>query len=238
LVSPLGLLSLVTVALLCLPYTIQNIQAAEGLVVYEDALEPGWQDWGSWGTTRDYANGSPVYAGSASIAATYTAAWGGLYVHADSIDLSGYDTLRFWLHGGSSGGQRIYVVIDFNGAGHEVIATAGTWQMIEISLSDLGNPATVSDLVWQDNTGGPQPTFYLDEISFVNTGLPTVTPVPTTPPGVGPALSVDAAASRHAISQYIYGMNFASEDVADAVRLPVRRWGGNSASLQLADRRA
>ncbi|MFN2272722.1 MAG: glycoside hydrolase family 44 protein, partial [Anaerolineae bacterium] len=64
----------------------------------------------------------------------------------------------------------------------------------------------------------------LDDIAFVGGGTPT----PTLPPGVGPALSVDAATDRHPISPYVYGMNFASEDVAEAVQLPVRRWGGNS----------
>jgi hypothetical protein len=229
LISPVGLLSLVTVVLLSLPSTIQSTQAAEGLVVYEDALGPGWQDW-SWDITRNFANDDPVYAGSTSIAATYTAAWGGLYLHANAVDLSGYDTLRFWLHGGSAGGQQISVGLNYNGSTYDMTATAGTWQLVEISLSDLGNPATVSALVWQDNTDGPQPTFYLDEVSFVNTGLPTATPPPTTPPGVGPALEVDVNADRHPISPYIYGMNFADEALAEVVRLPVRRWGGNSAS--------
>ena len=43
----------------------------------------------------------------------------------------------------------------------------------------------------------------------------------------GPALSVDAGADRHAISPYIYGMNFADENLADELQLPVRRFGGN-----------
>src|SRR5258706_16365117 len=44
----------------------------------------------------------------------------------------------------------------------------------------------------------------------------------------GPALSVNATAQRHAISPYIYGMNYASEALAQALHLPVRRWGGNA----------
>lgn len=44
----------------------------------------------------------------------------------------------------------------------------------------------------------------------------------------GPALTVDPSASRHAISPYVYGMNFAGEDLAKELRLPVRRWGGNA----------
>jgi Glycoside hydrolase family 44 len=44
----------------------------------------------------------------------------------------------------------------------------------------------------------------------------------------GPNLSVDAAAGQHAISPLIYGMNFASPTLAQQIRLPINRWGGNS----------
>src|SRR6516162_5402657 len=43
----------------------------------------------------------------------------------------------------------------------------------------------------------------------------------------GPAVTVDAAAGVHAISDDIYGMNFAPEALAQELALPVRRWGGN-----------
>lgn len=46
----------------------------------------------------------------------------------------------------------------------------------------------------------------------------------------GPALSVNASANQHAISPYIYGMNFASQSLANELQLPVNRWGGNATS--------
>ncbi|MBN1890706.1 MAG: glycoside hydrolase family 44 protein [Thermoflexales bacterium] len=193
------------------------------LVVYTDAPDTSWDDW-SWDTTRDFSHADPVHSGDAAMAVTYTRAWGGLYLHAHALSLSGYDTLRFWLHGGSAGGQRLSVSLNFNGSTYGVTATAGVWQKIEIPLSVLGSPATVSDLVWQDGTGGTQPTFFIDDVAFVGSG----TPAPTPAPGMGPALSVDAAADQHPISPYIYGMNYAGEAIADDVDLPVRRWGGNS----------
>jgi hypothetical protein len=48
------------------------------------------------------------------------------------------------------------------------------------------------------------------------------------PAAGGPTLSVDAATARHPISDDIYGMNYAPEALAAELRLPVRRWGGNS----------
>ncbi|MEO7909366.1 MAG: glycoside hydrolase family 44 protein [Roseiflexaceae bacterium] len=44
----------------------------------------------------------------------------------------------------------------------------------------------------------------------------------------GPALSINAGADQHTISPLIYGMNFADAGLAQDVRLPVDRWGGNS----------
>src|SRR5688572_5607718 len=44
----------------------------------------------------------------------------------------------------------------------------------------------------------------------------------------GPALTVELTADRHPISPDVYGMNFADEALADALNLPVRRWGGNA----------
>ena len=44
----------------------------------------------------------------------------------------------------------------------------------------------------------------------------------------GPALSVNVANARQPISDDIYGMNFAAEALASELRLPVRRYGGNS----------
>ena len=44
------------------------------------------------------------------------------------------------------------------------------------------------------------------------------------------ALTVDAAAGRKPINPFIYGLNYAKEDFAREIALPVRRWGGNHTS--------
>src|SRR6185437_4040915 len=44
----------------------------------------------------------------------------------------------------------------------------------------------------------------------------------------GPRLKVSLSSGRHAISRYIYGMNFAGAKLERQLRLPVVRWGGNA----------
>ena len=226
-ITLIALLVLSGASLSGLPSPARGIRAAADLPVYTDALASGWEDWPYNSATRNYANASPVHAGSDSIAVTYTGGWSGLQIgyHGENLDVSAYDTFRFWVHGGSAGGQTI--VLQIGGIEQNVTPQANTWTQVDVSLLSLGSPRTVYNIVWFNNTDGSQPTFYLDDIAFVDSG--TVAPPPP-PPGIGPALSVNATADRHPISPYIYGMNFASEAIANAVRLPVRRWGGNSTS--------
>ena len=98
---------------------------------------------------------------------------------------------------------------------------ANTWTQVDVPVTELGNK--VWSFLWFNNSDQAQPTFYLDDIAFVASGA--LPPAPIN----GPALTVNASADQqHPISPYIYGMNFADEALAAELRLPVRRWGGNS----------
>lgn len=193
--------------------------------LYDDALASGWQNW-SWDATVDLANAAPVHGGANSIAVQYTKAWGGLYLHNDAgAPVEGATLLLFWLNGGAAGGQRISIKVNGIDTGVTVTATANTWTAKVIPLADLGSPTSVKDIYWQDAGGGAQPVFYLDNVTLESL---IIEPDPTEPPPPSLQLTVDAAAQRHAISPYIYGMNFAGEALAAELALPVNRWGGNA----------
>lgn len=200
------------------------IPQSQGLPIYTDALA-GWSNW-SWSTTADFNNADPVHTGVSSIAVTYDGGWAALYLHTDAaVEVTTYDTLHFFIHGGTTGGQSINVTI-FSSNSVNVTAQAGTWTEYTIKIKDLGNVTSIKDLVFQEATGNAQPTFYLDDIELIPSGpLPTPTPDIPVP---GPDLAVKANADVHPISPDIYGMNYAAEDLAQDLRLPIRRWGGNS----------
>ncbi|MBE0699819.1 MAG: glycoside hydrolase family 44 protein, partial [Anaerolineaceae bacterium] len=141
--------------------------------------------------------------------------------------------VRFWIHGGSKGGQSIaFKVIDAYNKNWEslvsITPSAGQWSEVTVPLERLNSPEEIGALVWQDNAGNEQPTFSLDGITLVARTGPPPTPLP---PVAGPALTIDAQAGRKPISPYIYGMNFASEELAADLVLPVRRWGGNATTM-------
>ncbi|HEX8522294.1 MAG TPA: glycosyl hydrolase family 18 protein [Tepidisphaeraceae bacterium] len=147
-------------------------------VVYDDALTTGWANW-SWGTTVSFTNTSPVFMGSKSISAAYTAAWGGLYAHhGTGVSPSGLTTLEFYVHGGSAGGQNLIVQLGDTGGWRTMVGVngyiaggsvaAGTWRKVSMPLSTLGiSSLAITDVVISDNSGGAQPTFYVDQIQFV-----------------------------------------------------------------------
>src|SRR5262249_13964483 len=82
----IGVLSAICCALVWLPAqppAAQSSAPAADITVYADNLASGWEDW-SWDTTVNLANATPVHSGGASVAATYTAAWGGLQLHTNT----------------------------------------------------------------------------------------------------------------------------------------------------------
>jgi GH18 family chitinase len=147
-------------------------------VVYDDARGAGWDNW-SWGTTVSYAATSPVHLGSKSISAAYTQAWGGLYLHNNSgVSPSGNTKLEFWVHGGTAGGQNLIVQLADTGGWRTMVplngyvaggsVAAGTWRKVSIPLSTLGiTTLAITDLVIQDNSGGAQPVYYVDQVQFI-----------------------------------------------------------------------
>lgn len=198
--------------------------------IYGDALNAGWSNW-SWSTTVAFNSTSQVHSGSQAVALSYNGGWAGFYLHAEPVVASTtYDGLRFWIHGGASGTREVQVVLA-DSAGTllnqavAVTAPAGQWTAVEIPLANLGAPAEISGIVWQDITGAAQPTFYLDEIELVG-GEGNTTPPPDS--ASGPRLQVDATSSGRMIPEEIYGVNFADEALARDLNIPLNRWGGNA----------
>jgi hypothetical protein len=147
----------------------KKAQAAIDLSVYDDELAGGWQDW-SWDTNRNFNNTEPVHSGSASIAVTYAAAYGGLLFHTDTaVPTSGFIAIRFWVHGGSTGGQSVNFHVNESTENYSFTVQADTWLQVTVPLAVIGNPISLSDLFWQDGSNGSQPTYYIDDISLVET---------------------------------------------------------------------
>ena len=86
-----------------LPRPDVSAATAIDLIVYDDALAAGWQNW-SWNTTVDLAATAIVHSGNRAISAQYDAAWAGLSLRSPTaIDTANYTAINFWLYGGAGG---------------------------------------------------------------------------------------------------------------------------------------
>src|SRR5262249_52886678 len=97
---------LVISALLLLGFSL----ARADQIVYDDALENGWQDWG-W-TIINYSASSPapIHSGTYSIAVNMVNAFDGIRIdHVSGFDSSSYASLSFWINGDTDGGQQLWL---------------------------------------------------------------------------------------------------------------------------------
>ena len=154
-------------------------------IIYADALGDHWEDW-SWDTRRNLISTEIVHSGESAIAIDYAEkGWGGLAFGRHSpIRMKGYDRLEFWIHGGDSGGQLLRVSfntcvgdcelppggISINNSKYIAggAVSANSWKLVKIPLSDLDAvDVSIIKVNLMNNRGGAQPSFYVDDIVFV-----------------------------------------------------------------------
>jgi hypothetical protein len=199
---------------------------AAQLVVYDDQLGSGFEDW-SW-AQHDLQQTTIVHSGTRAIS-MIPANWEGLFLHrAAGINVEENGILELWVHGGTTGHQAIRLVLQ---AGSQVVGDAllqefveggtipaGAWARAVVPFSALGLISGVFDgIILQANAQAVQPTIYFDDLILLDTAGP--------PPPI--RVTVDPEADRRAINPRIYGVNLGSTNEFAALPYPVRRWGGN-----------
>ncbi len=204
---------------------------AQDLVVYDNSLAAGFQNW-SWATVNlNVQAPDPVQAGTASVSMEPDN-FQGLYFHANSaITTSQYSALRFFVHGGTAGSQNVDLILQ---SGATIIhrrslasitiggaILAGQWREVVLPFTGAGAPSGAFDgIIIQDQSGGNQGILYLDEFRLV---AGTVPPAAVT-------VTVNLQGTRRAINPEAYGVNFGSNAQHADLRYPTRRWGGNRTS--------
>ena len=172
-------ISALVLNLAAIAFAVVPTRAASDLIVYDDALKNGFQDWG-W-TPHSYANITPVLMGSRSISVTYAGNWDGLWIvnPGGGVDTSAYTAIHFAIHGGTTGGQTILVqagsdaTYPTNAVNLNTYLPGGPvanqWRVVEIPLAALNlQNAIFANMAFKSNTGAAQPTFYLDDIRLVS----------------------------------------------------------------------
>lgn len=153
-------------------FTATDVVPPASIVMYDDSLVNGWASW-SWDTTADFASTVEVSSGAASAQVDYQSAWGGLFLHNDGADTTGFTNLTFDIHGGAVGGQELQILsLDASTQlvtgvllANYLPSVGTTWSSVSIPLSDLGiTDSITTGFIIQGISGSIAPTFYLDSM--------------------------------------------------------------------------
>ncbi|MBF4518003.1 hypothetical protein IRZ71_16685 [Flavobacterium sp. ANB] len=134
---------------------------AIGTALYDDELY-GMQWGGPWaGKGVNFAFEGDAYQGNKSWRWEFGQWDGGNW--GFNVDMTPYKALRVAVKGSKNGRVNFSV----NGGTNYVIPVTTTWVYIEIPLSDLGNPTSVTMLTFQESNNDGGNTVLFDDIGFV-----------------------------------------------------------------------
>ncbi|MET0226919.1 MAG: hypothetical protein ABW187_10790, partial [Dokdonella sp.] len=153
---------------------------ASDLLVYDDALQNGFQDY-SYGGGSDFANPAPVHGGSLSISLAgddYNAV--SFFHNGGPLAFADHPSLRLWIHGGDTGGQQLTLFLQNSTAGTLASVAlddyidggapaANAWREVDVPLASIAVFSALGSydrIDIQSDADGTQPTLYIDDISL------------------------------------------------------------------------
>jgi len=159
---------------------------------------------------------------------------GGVFLRAARpLDTRGGGYVQLALNGGSSGGQRVGLTLTYDGGHLGTVLPISLvlpgylprdrWVTVRVPVQNtVPAGARVDGVTLRELEGRHEPPLFIGAVTLETVPLA----VPTA--GVPLNVSVDAAAGRHAISPYIYGLAGSyGPAYARALRPALIRWGGN-----------
>jgi len=147
-------------------------------VVYDDALASGWGTNGGYdgyNSTRNYASTLHPKRGTNAIQVVFSNSYGALQIGYGGATINvaqrGLTALKFSIYGDPAtiaAGNKIQMVINGNyGAASLVTLTPGAYTDYTVLLSALGNPTTITEIVFQAYGLAVPSTIYVDDIGFI-----------------------------------------------------------------------
>ena len=138
-----------------------------GYVIYDDALATGWSNT-SYSTTATINNTTNVLRGTNSVKTNYTVGFGGFRLSkaTPAISTTGFSAIKFSVYGSTnSGGYKIRVILNGSSTVTYTLTlptTLGVWTQVEVPLSSIGNPATISSIELKEYSGKIFEVFFDD----------------------------------------------------------------------------
>ena len=136
--------------------------------IYTDAFQNGWQDY-SYTDTHDFNSTNNVRQGTKSAKIIYGGnSYQAITFHSNTpVSTTGYTKLEFSIFGeAGTAGKKLNIVFDgkYSAVAGQVTIIGGEWTTYSLSFSNLGNPATISEITLQ--SAGFTGTVNFDHVGF------------------------------------------------------------------------
>jgi Glycoside hydrolase family 44 len=209
---------------------------------YDESILSTWAD-SAWNGTVDFQSKAvPANSGAVSAKVSFSSAYGAFALanYNTPVQTAGYNAIAFSIRGSSSARFLELWVEATNGGARAATSIpdvpAGAWLDVVIYLADLGLPDSITRLGLSNdskrmnylNVTNPEylTDFYVDNLRLIKAAG---APVPAAQ--AGPAITINTALARRAISPEIYGVNWENQAAfAAEIKTPINRWGGDATS--------
>lgn len=134
--------------------------------IFDDALTTGWTNT-SYSSTYDMNNTAIVRRGAKAIAHKFSVGFGAARFTKASpaFSTTGYTDLKISIYGGpGTNGKKVRITI-VSGKTFDLILTEGAWTDYQVPLTNLGSPATISAITFQEFSGLAS-QIYIDDVGL------------------------------------------------------------------------
>lgn len=166
--------------LLALLPCIPGYALAADVVVYDDTLQNGYQNYSyGVGATHDFNEAGTVHSGTKAIRFV-GANYGAVSFFRDGpLAIADYPTLHLWVHGGAAGGQSLTLFLQNSAANPDTLRSvslntfipggapqAGMWRQVEVPLdaAPLASIGSFDRIDLQIDAEAVQPAVFFDDV--------------------------------------------------------------------------
>ncbi len=135
-------------------------------VIYDDALQNAWTNTSYSTQSLNFADVSTVRRGTKSIHVEHKA-WSALRFRLSSkFATAGYSMVKLSIYGGAgTEGKKIRISVTPAAGTYDLLLREGKWTDYQVPLINIGNPATIEYITFQEFSGFKSP-IYVDDVGF------------------------------------------------------------------------
>lgn len=135
-------------------------------VIYDDALRNSWTNTSYSTTGLVFNNTAVVRRGTNSILVNHKAFSALRFRLSSKFSTTGYTTLKLSMYGGvGTQGKKVKISVSPAAGSYELLLTEGKWTDYQVPLLNIGSPATIEYLTFQEFSGFTS-AIYVDDVGF------------------------------------------------------------------------